>query len=179
MRFLLTITTIPMPGIVQEWNDIDGRYFIITERVSGQPLNEAWASMSAVERDGVVGAGGSPFPASSRAALASDAKSRGRSSFQQLSLSRRRQWTSRESPRTSIDRWRALGRDGGLTRKTSREGPPAAAGTYAVWGPIYLHPWRSNPRKDYGRQGKADRHHRLGSGRIFPRLVGICFRMNQ
>ncbi len=55
IQFLQATTTIPIPDVVQEWNDADGRYFIITRRMPGQPLNEVWASMSAVEKDGVAG----------------------------------------------------------------------------------------------------------------------------
>ncbi len=54
IRFLRTMATIPIPDIVEEWSEADGRYFIITKRIRGQPLSTAWASMSPADRDRVA-----------------------------------------------------------------------------------------------------------------------------
>ncbi|POR34113.1 Uncharacterized protein TPAR_05773 [Tolypocladium paradoxum] len=53
IRFIQKNTTIPVPEIVQEWTE-NGRYFLITKRIPGVPLQEAWPAMSETERDCVA-----------------------------------------------------------------------------------------------------------------------------
>ncbi|KAM0413599.1 hypothetical protein ACHAPT_013623 [Fusarium lateritium] len=54
IRYLREQTTIPVPIIVEEWSEENGRYFIITKRIRGEPLSAVWGSMSTAERDGVA-----------------------------------------------------------------------------------------------------------------------------
>ena len=41
IRFLSQNTTISVPQIIQEWSEDNGRYFIITRRIRGEPLSSA------------------------------------------------------------------------------------------------------------------------------------------
>ncbi|KAI0397907.1 kinase-like domain-containing protein [Xylariaceae sp. FL0594] len=57
--FLRQNTSIPVPEIVEEWtegeeNGSSGRHFIITKRVEGVPLSEAWGKMSQEDREKVA-----------------------------------------------------------------------------------------------------------------------------
>lgn len=54
IRYLTEKTTIPVPVIVEEWSEENGRYFIITKRIRGEPLSAVWGSMSTAERDRVA-----------------------------------------------------------------------------------------------------------------------------
>ncbi|KAK5988835.1 Dehydrodolichyl diphosphate synthase complex subunit SPAC4D7.04c [Cladobotryum mycophilum] len=49
MQFIRENTTIPVPEVIQEWSE-DGRYFLITKRIPGVPLKEAWPTLSGAER---------------------------------------------------------------------------------------------------------------------------------
>ena len=49
IRLLTAKTTIPVPVITNEWSEGD-RYFIVTERIPGEPLSSVWATMSTTER---------------------------------------------------------------------------------------------------------------------------------
>lgn len=51
--FIKENTTIPVPEIVQDWAEM-GRYFLITRRVPGIPLNEAWPAMSESDKDSIA-----------------------------------------------------------------------------------------------------------------------------
>lgn len=51
IRFLRENTTLPVPEIVEEWNEDNGRYFIITKRIRGNPLSEIWWAMPTAERE--------------------------------------------------------------------------------------------------------------------------------
>ncbi|KAF9250476.1 hypothetical protein DTO006G1_5298 [Penicillium roqueforti] len=46
LNYLATHTDIPVPKVLRDWVDHDGRYFVMTERISGQTLEEAWPSLS-------------------------------------------------------------------------------------------------------------------------------------
>lgn len=39
IQFLKEKTSIPVPTIVKDWREDDGRYFMLTERICGEPLN--------------------------------------------------------------------------------------------------------------------------------------------
>lgn len=51
--FIKQNTTIPVPEIVQNWTEM-GRYFLITKRIPGIPLHEAWSSMSESDKESVA-----------------------------------------------------------------------------------------------------------------------------
>ncbi|KAF5128414.1 hypothetical protein E5D57_009353 [Metarhizium anisopliae] len=51
LRFVRVNTTIPVPVVVDDWND-RGRHFLITERIPGTPLSEVWPSLSESDKDG-------------------------------------------------------------------------------------------------------------------------------
>ncbi|KAJ5797040.1 uncharacterized protein N7518_005580 [Penicillium psychrosexuale] len=46
LNHLATYTDIPVPKVLRDWVDRDGRYFVMTERIDGQTLEEAWPSLS-------------------------------------------------------------------------------------------------------------------------------------
>ncbi|KAJ5922460.1 hypothetical protein N7516_010163 [Penicillium verrucosum] len=46
LNHLATYTDVPVPKVLRDWVDRDGRYFILNERISGQTLEEAWPSLS-------------------------------------------------------------------------------------------------------------------------------------
>ncbi|KAL3480342.1 kinase-like domain-containing protein [Aspergillus californicus] len=45
LNYLATHTDIPVPKIIPDWVDRDGRYFVMNERIGGQMLEEAWPSL--------------------------------------------------------------------------------------------------------------------------------------
>jgi hypothetical protein len=46
LNYLATHTDIPIPKVLRDWVDRDGRYFVLNERIDGQTLEEAWTSLS-------------------------------------------------------------------------------------------------------------------------------------
>ena len=46
LNHLATYTDVPVPKVLRDWVDRDGRYFTLNERISGQTLEEAWPSLS-------------------------------------------------------------------------------------------------------------------------------------
>ncbi|PVH98629.1 kinase-like protein [Periconia macrospinosa] len=54
IRFLRENTTIPVPTIVEEWDEQNGRYFMLTKRIHGEALNTVWATMSAAEKEHIA-----------------------------------------------------------------------------------------------------------------------------
>lgn len=46
LNYLTTYTGIPVPRVLRDWVDRDGRYFVLNERIGGQTLEEAWPSLS-------------------------------------------------------------------------------------------------------------------------------------
>lgn len=50
LNLLATRTNIPIPNILRDWVDRDGRHFIMIERIDGQTLEEAWPSLSESQR---------------------------------------------------------------------------------------------------------------------------------
>ncbi|EER37413.1 conserved hypothetical protein [Histoplasma capsulatum var. duboisii H88] len=54
IRFLAERTSIPIPKVVEEWQEVDGTYFLLTKRIQGQPLSEIWRAMSAADKERVA-----------------------------------------------------------------------------------------------------------------------------
>lgn len=50
LNYLTTHTDIPAPKVLRDWVDRDGRYFVLTERIDGQTLEEAWPFLSELQR---------------------------------------------------------------------------------------------------------------------------------
>lgn len=46
LKYLTTHTDIPVPKVLRDWVDRDGRYFVLNERIGGQTLEETWTSLS-------------------------------------------------------------------------------------------------------------------------------------
>ncbi|CRL19981.1 Protein kinase-like domain [Penicillium camemberti] len=54
IRFLASRTSIPIPQIVEEWQEDDGVYFLLTKRIRGQPLSEIWPKMTSTDKERVA-----------------------------------------------------------------------------------------------------------------------------
>lgn len=50
LKHLATHTDIPVPKVLRDWVDRDGRYFVLNERIHGQTLEEAWPSLSELQK---------------------------------------------------------------------------------------------------------------------------------
>lgn len=50
LNYLTTYTNIPIPKVLRDWVDRDGRYFVLNERIGGQTLEEAWTSLSEAKK---------------------------------------------------------------------------------------------------------------------------------
>ena len=46
LKYLAAYTDIPVPNVLRDWVDHNGRYFVLNERICGQTLEEAWPSLS-------------------------------------------------------------------------------------------------------------------------------------
>ncbi|KAL4875023.1 hypothetical protein BJY04DRAFT_233086 [Aspergillus karnatakaensis] len=46
LNFLAAHTDIPVPKVLHDWVDRDGRYFVLNERVADQTLEKAWPTLS-------------------------------------------------------------------------------------------------------------------------------------
>jgi hypothetical protein len=46
LRFLANYPAIPVPKVLHDWVDSDKRYFVLSERIHGQTLEQAWPSLS-------------------------------------------------------------------------------------------------------------------------------------
>jgi len=46
----LVSTDIPIPKVIRDWVDRDGRYFVLNERIHGQTLEEAWPLLSDTQK---------------------------------------------------------------------------------------------------------------------------------
>lgn len=53
IRFLQSTTTIPIPDVVQEWRE-ENAHFLLSKRVPGQPLSEAWPNMSIEDKERIA-----------------------------------------------------------------------------------------------------------------------------
>jgi aminoglycoside phosphotransferase (APT) family kinase protein len=54
IRFLKERTSIPIPTIVDEWSENDGRYFILTKRILGERLDTVWTNLSTVDKNRIA-----------------------------------------------------------------------------------------------------------------------------
>lgn len=50
LNHLATYTDIPVPKVLRDWVDRDGRYFVMNERIHGQTLEETWPSLSGAQK---------------------------------------------------------------------------------------------------------------------------------
>lgn len=50
LKHLAAHTDIPVPKVLRDWVDRDGRYFVMNERIDGQTLEEAWPSLSELQK---------------------------------------------------------------------------------------------------------------------------------
>ena len=54
VQFLKEKTTIPIPTVIEDWEEEDGRYFVLTKRIQGEPLDAVWRTMSMADKDRVA-----------------------------------------------------------------------------------------------------------------------------
>lgn len=54
VRFLASRTSIPIPQIVEEWQEDDGASFLLTKRIRGQTLSEIWPKMTSADKERVA-----------------------------------------------------------------------------------------------------------------------------
>ncbi|KAE8151617.1 kinase-like domain-containing protein [Aspergillus avenaceus] len=54
VRFLKEKTTIPVPTIVEDWEEDNGRYFSLMKRVPGVPLSDLWTVMTMDEKENIA-----------------------------------------------------------------------------------------------------------------------------
>jgi hypothetical protein len=54
IRFLTERTSIPIPKIVEEWQEDNGAYFLLTKRIQGHPLSEIWPTMSGADKERIA-----------------------------------------------------------------------------------------------------------------------------
>ncbi|KAJ5582383.1 hypothetical protein N7535_001003 [Penicillium sp. DV-2018c] len=50
LNYLTSHSDIPVPKVLRDWVDGDGRYFVLTERIQGQTLEQAWSSLSEAQK---------------------------------------------------------------------------------------------------------------------------------
>ncbi|KAJ6024297.1 hypothetical protein N7540_005094 [Penicillium herquei] len=50
LKFLTNYPKIPVPKVLRDWVDSDGRYFVLTERMKGQTLEKVWSSLSETQK---------------------------------------------------------------------------------------------------------------------------------
>lgn len=54
IRFLKEKTSIPVPIIVEDWEEDHNRYFMLTKRIHGESLDAAWPTLSTADRERVA-----------------------------------------------------------------------------------------------------------------------------
>ena len=54
LKYLANHPEIPVPKVLRDWVDADGRYFVLTGRIKGQTLEEAWSSLSELQRTAIA-----------------------------------------------------------------------------------------------------------------------------
>ncbi|KAH8696000.1 kinase-like domain-containing protein [Talaromyces proteolyticus] len=54
IRFLREKTSIPLPTVVEDWTEENGRYFMLMKRIPGKPLSTLWADMPTDEREKIA-----------------------------------------------------------------------------------------------------------------------------
>ncbi|KAL2814414.1 kinase-like protein [Aspergillus granulosus] len=53
-EFVRQHTTIPVPKVLREWVDDSSRYFVLTERISGETLQDAWSALSGSQKENIA-----------------------------------------------------------------------------------------------------------------------------
>lgn len=53
MRFVQANTTIPVPTVLAQWKD-GGRYFVLAQKIAGQPLDVAWPNLSTADKSRIA-----------------------------------------------------------------------------------------------------------------------------
>lgn len=54
LQFIRENTTIPGPDIVEEWSEDNGCYFLLTTRVQGTSLKEAWPTLTETQKNSIA-----------------------------------------------------------------------------------------------------------------------------
>ncbi|GIK04892.1 hypothetical protein Aspvir_008990 [Aspergillus viridinutans] len=54
LKFLRKETSIPLPDVLDDWTEDNGRYFLLMSRVPGVPLSSVWENMPASERENIA-----------------------------------------------------------------------------------------------------------------------------
>lgn len=54
IRFLKQQTSIPIPAIIEDWEEENGRYFLLTKRIQGETLDAAWPTMTTADKERVA-----------------------------------------------------------------------------------------------------------------------------
>ncbi|KAL4993230.1 kinase-like domain-containing protein [Aspergillus recurvatus] len=54
VQFLREETSIPVPTVVKDWEESDGSYFLLMERIPGAPLSSLWAGMTTDEKENIA-----------------------------------------------------------------------------------------------------------------------------
>lgn len=54
LNHLANHTDIPVPKVLRDWVDCNGRYFVLEERIDGQTLEAAWSSLSESQKTAIA-----------------------------------------------------------------------------------------------------------------------------
>lgn len=54
LHFLRQATSIPVPSVVEDWEERDGSYFLLMRRIPGAPLSSLWAGMTMDEKENIA-----------------------------------------------------------------------------------------------------------------------------
>ena len=54
IQFIKENTTIPVPNIIADWEEDNGRYFMITKRIPDKSLSEVWSTMAGDDKKRIV-----------------------------------------------------------------------------------------------------------------------------
>jgi len=54
LKHLESYPDIPVPKVLRDWVDDDGRYFVLLERMQGQTLEQAWPSLSESQKTAIA-----------------------------------------------------------------------------------------------------------------------------
>ncbi|KAL3263274.1 hypothetical protein ABHI18_001968 [Aspergillus niger] len=54
LRFLRENTSIPVPSVVEDWEEPNGHYFVLTKRIPGVPLSSLWPRMKMDDKERIA-----------------------------------------------------------------------------------------------------------------------------
>ncbi|KAL7654478.1 hypothetical protein ACMYSQ_006486 [Aspergillus niger] len=54
LRFSRENTSIPVPGVVEDWEEPNGHYFVLTKRIPGVPLSSLWPRMKMDDKERIA-----------------------------------------------------------------------------------------------------------------------------